>query len=238
MMRSPLECAIVGIRTVSNRTTIGPLISTLWDQLNEYNAKCPPGCYAGCVAIAMAQIMKFHQWPARYNWANMPDNVATDATQTLISDVGIAAKMKYGVSGSSATINNAQDAFKQDFGYNAILKNHNSYDVGIELTTNRRPVFMRGFTSDGRGHAWVCAGYQLGYYDYEYFVEFQMPGGYMEVEGGFYNPRTSNGPSVLYFYMNWGWSKGKHNGWYLDDSVATPDGNFPYDRKNLYISVK
>jgi len=79
---------------------IGPLLQTKWGQNDPYNKQCPEyrgyRCVAGCVATAMAQIMKYHQHPQQgsgqseeyttaifnievpsvnfevnYNWANM-----------------------------------------------------------------------------------------------------------------------------------------------------------------------
>jgi hypothetical protein len=57
----------------------GPLISTNWTQRNPYNKLCPMGdggqCVVGCSATAVAQIMKYHEWPpvgrglSRYNWS-------------------------------------------------------------------------------------------------------------------------------------------------------------------------
>ena len=49
--------------------TIGPLIETEWSQGTWYNRKCPYDsnkgsyCVTGCVATAMAQIMKYWNFP-------------------------------------------------------------------------------------------------------------------------------------------------------------------------------
>ena len=56
------------------RTAIEPMITTQWNQLAPYWNKIPlydgddpkkhgKNCLTGCVATAMAQIMKFHEWP-------------------------------------------------------------------------------------------------------------------------------------------------------------------------------
>lgn len=56
------------------RTAVEPLITTQWNQLAPYWNKIPlydgadpdwqgKNCLTGCVATAMAQIMKFHEWP-------------------------------------------------------------------------------------------------------------------------------------------------------------------------------
>ncbi len=49
-------------------TQIGPLMTTKWDQLEPYNRLCPISsggdrCYTGCVATAMAQVLKYHEVP-------------------------------------------------------------------------------------------------------------------------------------------------------------------------------
>ena len=55
----------------SKNVVIGPLLSTSWDQNSPYNAMCPndasgPGghVYAGCVATAMAQVMRYWEYPS------------------------------------------------------------------------------------------------------------------------------------------------------------------------------
>ncbi len=79
----------------------GPLLSTIWNQLGEYNNLCPSNTPTGCVATAMAQIMNYHEWPeygnswhqfipqthpeyglqtanfstTAYDWANMVDDL-------------------------------------------------------------------------------------------------------------------------------------------------------------------
>lgn len=46
---------------------IGPLVKTKWDQGSPYWNKCPGSgsnrAYTGCVATAMAQVMKYWEWP-------------------------------------------------------------------------------------------------------------------------------------------------------------------------------
>ncbi|MDE6071328.1 MAG: hypothetical protein K2G53_02115 [Muribaculaceae bacterium] len=34
--------------------------------------------------------------------------------------------------------------------------------------------------------------------------------------------------------MNWGWG-GLYNGWFTDANIVTPNGNFRYNRKELYF---
>ncbi len=53
----------------SDYPIIQPLVKTQWNQSTPYNDLCPEyqgeKCVTGCVATAMAQIMKYHNYPAQ-----------------------------------------------------------------------------------------------------------------------------------------------------------------------------
>ena len=55
--------------TRAGKTAIAPMLKTTWNQLTPYNNLCPEingqKTPTGCVATAMAQIMKFHEWPKK-----------------------------------------------------------------------------------------------------------------------------------------------------------------------------
>lgn len=52
-----------------NREAIAPMIKTKWDQIAPYNDQCPLSgterTYTGCVATAMAQVMKYWEYPEK-----------------------------------------------------------------------------------------------------------------------------------------------------------------------------
>lgn len=59
---------------------VEPIVKTLWDQGSPYNLDCPKEnntrTYTGCVATAMAQVIKAHEWPKehgigeyKYSWS-------------------------------------------------------------------------------------------------------------------------------------------------------------------------
>ena len=52
---------------VVHTTIVEPLVQTQWDQDKPYNNLCPGSgrnkAYTGCVATAMAQVMKYWEWP-------------------------------------------------------------------------------------------------------------------------------------------------------------------------------
>lgn len=121
--QSQIEWAIANgidassVKATAKRDNIAPLIQTRWDQGSPYNDLCPvynesehTRCATGCVATAMAQIMKFHEWPVKgkgsnsyrcynytygidfgtlsmnfgdttFDWANMTDRYNSSSTQ-------------------------------------------------------------------------------------------------------------------------------------------------------------
>ena len=51
----------------AGKSAVAPMLQTTWDQSSPYNNMCPEvnghKTPTGCTATAMAQIMKFHEWP-------------------------------------------------------------------------------------------------------------------------------------------------------------------------------
>ena len=62
--------------TKSTASVVPPLLTSTWNQGWPYNVLCPSGTVTGCVATAMAQIMKYHNWPDQglgsfsYDWGS------------------------------------------------------------------------------------------------------------------------------------------------------------------------
>lgn len=112
-------------------SNVGPLLTTTWDQSPLYNDQCPTShgvrTLTGCVATAMAQVMKYWNWPdtgvgqhsyltdqygelsasfeTAYDWTNMPTSLTSSsssaqvaAVATLMYHCGIAVNMNYATS--------------------------------------------------------------------------------------------------------------------------------------------
>ena len=124
-------------RLTNNRTdeVVEPLLTTKWGQRYPYNMFVPSDCPTGCVATAMAQIMKYWEWPVQgvgehsylwngqilsanfgettYDWDNMLDdydnNPGTqeqkEAVATLMWHCGVSVNMDYSPNGSGAGLN-------------------------------------------------------------------------------------------------------------------------------------
>ncbi len=125
---------------------IGPLMQVQWDQDAPYNNKCPrmgvQRAATGCVATAMAQIMKYHAYPSNgygtvvwnnrtfdlsassYDWSMMPDRYISgsytpdeaDQVAQLMLDCGHAVQMEYGEE-SGALTEYVAPALVKNFGY-------------------------------------------------------------------------------------------------------------------------
>lgn len=114
---------------------VTPLLNTKWNQSPYYNNLCPydfnesKRSVTGCVATAMAQIMKYWNHPAKgvgshsylhekygtlsanygitnYNWGNMPNQLTSSNNDvaTLMYHCGVSVDMGYSPSGSYAWV--------------------------------------------------------------------------------------------------------------------------------------
>ena len=127
---------------------VNALIVTTWNQYPRYNNKCPIDASlsdlgghpsTGCVATAMAQVMKYWEYPSKgygsnsyrsehygtlsadfgstaYNWDNMPNKLSssTSSTQnnaiaTLMYHCGVAVSMNYNSDGYGSSGANTLD---------------------------------------------------------------------------------------------------------------------------------
>lgn len=73
--------------TAATGTRIEPMLQTSWNQSAPYNNFCPEvsgqRTPTGCTATAMAQVMKFHEWPASPKKAISWLNNITGKTETI-----------------------------------------------------------------------------------------------------------------------------------------------------------
>jgi hypothetical protein len=148
-----LENPKSGSLMLQNTVAVAPLMTTKWNQSPFYNDLCPYDeqekgrAVTGCVATAMAQIMKYHKHPQKgqgihsyvhekygklsaefssttYDWANMPDEVksANTAVATLMYHCGVGVDMNYGVRASGASPDEVARAMKKYFDYDSTTK--------------------------------------------------------------------------------------------------------------------
>jgi len=146
-----------------NGNSVGPLLTTTWDQGWPYNAMCPedpsgPGghTWAGCTATAMAQILKYWNFPeggvgyysyiprfnpqygsqsvffneTDYAWEEMESTATSDnyeAISALMYHAGVSSDMDYSTSGSGAHLYRAVYGFKRNFDFSdSIIQEYRS----------------------------------------------------------------------------------------------------------------
>lgn len=191
---------------------IGPLMSTEWGQGDGYNEDCPlfncsntpirtnGRAYAGCVAVAQSQVMKYWEHPNSYDFNLMADNFGGAETSELISDVGLSLTSAYGCSVTWAMTSDCPSSLVS-FGYSNLC-DYVSYDYEqlVDQIDNGWPVILAGTDANYGGHSWVCDGYRR----YK-LTTIHNPGTLNEYITYEYTPP--------YFYMNWG-GNGDNNGWY------------------------
>lgn len=187
----------------------GPLVATLWNQSNDiyggyYNGNCPAlACgpnghaYTGCTTTAIAQIVKYHQFPNSYDYSLMANDYSTAETQRLMGNIFNMTIESFDCDGSSSTMDRTGNTLRS-LGYYSTQKltysgTSNYLVVEDELRANRPVIFSGGhqgswfiFPVYEGGHEWICDGFRSG---------------------------ENCNYSTLFFHMNWGWA-GQYNGWY------------------------
>ena len=233
-----------GISTSSKtRAEIGPLTSTKWNQTYPYNYYCPTcntggsggHVYTGCVATAMAQVMKYHNAPAQgigshsythgtyglqtanfgetyYDWVNMPDQIYSSSNPTqqqavaeLIYHCGVAVDMNYGSGASGAHSVDIAPALINYFNY----------------STSTHYVFRPDYETD---EEWI----QL--------MRSELDASRPIIYGGMDHPTNptsghsfvcdgygKDGYDNYYFNFNWGWS-GNYNAYFSIDDMKPGSG--------------
>ena len=178
------------------KEAVGPLLTCRWNQGCYYNTDCPSytsgpcgHVMAGCVALAMAQIMHYHRQPesgngslqynlsygqlsadfgnTRYRWEDMEDHLYDEnpAVAQLIYHCSLAAHTNYSPSVSTTTNDYALKAFLNYFKYPmaALLRRENVSDEMwfsiMKDDLDKRLPVYFAGRSSQGGHAFVCDGY-------------------------------------------------------------------------------
>lgn len=228
---------------------VTPLLTTKWNQSPNYNAYCPGGSVTGCVATAMAQVMKYWNHPQQgtgyhtyvendygalsanfggttYNWGNMPDilNSNNDAVATLMVHCGISVNMDYSPQVSGAWV--IEDSPTPQACSEYAFKNYFGY------SSNLQGVKRENYTSS----SWIN------------IMKNELDAGRPILHAGF---GSGGGHAFVcdgyddndYFHFNWGWG-GNSDGYFLNDalnpgSLGTGGGSGGYNNgQQIIIGVQ
>ena len=204
------------------------ICTTKWNQDSPYNYYAPeassgPGgrCYAGCVATAMSQVMKYWDHPLQgtgshsyycygygmqsanfgnttYNWEHMPDHLGGNSTQEEIEAVAllmyhcaVAVDMGFSPTGSGANSWDVPGAIRQYFSY-----------------SNQASLKGRDEYSLMNWQNMLKEQFELGWP--VYYSGFSDSGGHAFVCDGYTDDDL--------FHFNWGWG-GSSDGWFVIDEI-------------------
>lgn len=193
-----------------------------WGQGYPFNTDCPimdgEPTLTGCVATAMAIVMKHHGWPENYDWSKMPMNTEEDPIDfeqdspelaRLMHDAGEAVFMEYGPLESGAYIDWIGHRMQYVFNYSPECQylgwENFKFDQWCSMLKSNldkgNPVIYDGYGTGGH-HAFVLDGY-----------------------------------SGEDYHVNWGWN-GMANGYYaLMDLTPFENENFS-EHQGMVINIE
>ena len=224
---------LIGGNSKAGKATVvvDALIQTTWDQDPGYNDLCPYDSNAGeltvtgCVATAMAQIMRYWEYPshgtgshsytpsshpeygvqsvnyaqATYDWTAMPLHSSSDEIAKLMYHCGVSVDMMYGIGsegGSGAYSNDIPNALTTYFNY----KSGSSFISKSYSSSTSWNNTIKTELDAGRPVEYNGSG---------------SGGGHAFVCDGY--------DSNNYFHFNWGWS-GANDGFYSLSNLVPGSG--------------
>ncbi|MDR1542906.1 MAG: thiol protease/hemagglutinin PrtT [Prevotellaceae bacterium] len=232
-------------RAPLNTTAVSPLLSTQWNQNDPYYNLCPLDdygrSYTGCVATAMAQIMKYHNYPATgtgshsytlpnitgaisanfgtttYNWTNMLNSYSGSSNATQKN--AVATLMYHCGVASEMKYSSSGSGTNSLFAALGMI-NHFNYDIGMQLE-------YRDYYGQTEWNNMVKA--ELDASRPVYYAGNSNTIGHAFVCDGY---NSSN-----YFHINWGWG-GIYDGYFLlsaldpeGQGIGGGDGGYNYDQE-------
>ena len=230
-------------KSITEIQTVDALTLVEWNQGSYYNADCPVDnagpsgrVYVGCVATAMAQAMKYFNYPlhgessssydhstygelsanygaSTYNWGNMPNTLheANDEVAQVSYHCGVAVEMNYGPDGSGSSTGYIVYGLEDFFRYStdASIKYKSSY------TESNWAALLKSQLDQSLPMVYTGSGTTSGH--------AWNCDGYQDDN---------------FFRMNWGWG-GSNNGFFqLDDMYAPANpGEEPHSLMNYQKAI-
>lgn len=242
-----------GTTIISN--IVPPLLRSAWSQSPRYNNYCPVDnasssghAVVGCVATAMAQVMKYWQYPAHgtgtntyyheqyglleadfenttYQWDQMPYQLDSaslysqiDACALLCYHCGVSVNMHYGAYASGSYVVNYGSDIPSA---ESALKQYFGYNPSLQGT-------YRQLCTDEEWVQIIKEELSEGRPVIYSGVDVAAQGGHAFICDGYDNNN--------YFHFDWGWN-GYENGYYLLQSL-NPAGYYFNDQEACLIGVE
>ena len=211
---------------------VTPLLSTTWGQGAPYNVYCPydntygEQCVTGCVATAMAQIMKYWEYPYKGTGSH---SYYHNSFGTLSANFGSTIYSWFDMPNSNPPSNNTSIAALMYHCGVSVDMNYSGSPEGSGAYSNAIPNALINYFGYQSTAMWV----QVGNYDYYQWIALlknELDNGRpMEYsgqdlqQGG--HSFVCDGYSSDNFHFNWGWS-GSANGYYILTSLAPSSYDF------------
>ena len=222
---------------------VSPLLGNIiYDQGTPFNNLCPiingRRAVTGCVATAMAQIMRYYSYPStgtgtvkytgsngaatlnladyNFDWSlilndytQMYTAAQGEAVAKLMLACGASINMNYSADGSGSHLNLAMAALKKNFGFSNEIEYYDSTgDYDPEGLIEYDWVFTIR-ENHQKGYPVMYAGSPAsGKSGHAFVID-----GYKVIDG------------IYYYHVNWGWS-GAFNGYYLILNLKPENENY------------
>ena len=236
------DYAIYHLRIYRYDSQVLPLISTSWHQGHPYNDSIPGHDPVGCNAIAMGQVMNYHQYPNTFNWTQINTYGSTaqkSFLKQLYNDLE-SFPLPGGLTGAHFSKIKTE---LELYGY--VVNNYNSYNSASmknEISLGR-PLIIEGKKpndSNGVGHIYICDGYKDLQYRI-YYLTVYLPSVNMPSNGLLdYNPyspqtdlRTYGNYNLNYNQWHFNWGTPTNSQVWLNDG-----GSYYCAHYNEYFNIK
>ena len=208
---------------------VAPLLEGRWSQGSPWNSSCPadaagPGGHAkvGCVAMSLAQVLDYWNWPEQgtgsqyydpdlydpirldfagtiFDWDSIDPVIHSTQASDLLYQAGVAVRMNYGPGSSGAQPGNLVYALEVFLRYNPVTVR---MAYRRNYSTEAWEALMRSELQAGRPVIYGGNGVGGGH-------EFNVDG----VQ------------DQTWFHINWGWG-GSFNGWFSLSDLTPGNEDF------------
>ena len=231
------------------RSVVGPLCQTIWNQNFPYNSQCPEDeeghggyVYAGCVATAMGQVMKFHDWPDQGTGSY---SYHPDGYDTQLADFG---NTEYHFELMPLSLDSTST--EEEYFYVAQFLHHCGIAVDMQYTGHGSGAYSMDVPPALRNYfKYTCDDdVMLGYWGWNFYTNEQWAqmlkdGGLDERLPLYYSGADDSGQGGHayvcdgydendYFHFNWGWS-GRDDAWCAIGALNTT--KYAFNDQNSFI---
>ena len=210
---------------------IAPFVRTRWDQMEPYNRYCPElsnggRAASGCVATAMAQVMKFYNWPQRPT--GIIPGYTTGALQIKMNELPVAdfdwkSMQNYYFGGETEAQKNAVAQLMLYCGVSLTMDYNESSGAS---TSEMGKLLINYFDYDASTRVASREDYTLQDWQeliYNELLEKRPVVCYGQSFGGGHAFVCDGYESDGFYHINWGWS-GYSDG-YFQLSILNPGNN-------------